>query len=84
MRGDRSEQRKRQADSCRLCRTRKLTTGNLLRGDESLFVPFYPTPYRTATLWHGPGQALRFHVGLEAVEDLINDLAAGFERMKSA
>jgi cysteine-S-conjugate beta-lyase len=53
-------------------------------GYESLVVPFDPTPYRTATLWHGPGPALRFHVGLEAVEDLIDDLAAGFERMKSA
>ncbi len=53
-------------------------------GYESLVVPFDPTPYRTATRWHGPGQALRFHVGLEAVEDLIDDLTAGFERMKAA
>ncbi len=53
-------------------------------GYESLVVPFDPTPYRTATCWHGPGPALRFHIGLEAVDDLIDDLAAGFERMKSA
>jgi cystathionine beta-lyase len=53
-------------------------------GFESLVVPFDPTPYRTATRWHGPGQALRFHIGLEAVEDLVADLAAGFERMKAA
>jgi cystathionine beta-lyase len=53
-------------------------------GYESLVVPFDPTPYRTATRWHGPGPALRFHIGLEAVEDLIDDLGAGFERMKSA
>lgn len=52
-------------------------------GYESLVVPFDPTPYRTATRWRGPGPALRFHVGLEAVDDLIADLAAGFERMKS-
>lgn len=53
-------------------------------GYESLVVPFDPTPYRTATRWQGPGPALRFHIGLEAVDDLIADLAAGFERMKSA
>jgi cysteine-S-conjugate beta-lyase len=53
-------------------------------GYESLVVPFDPTPYRTATRWHGPGPALRFHIGLEAVDDLIDDLTAGFERMKSA
>lgn len=53
-------------------------------GYESLVVPFDPTSYRTATRWQGPGPALRFHIGLEAVEDLIADLAAGFERMKSA
>jgi cystathionine beta-lyase len=53
-------------------------------GYESLVVPFDPTPYRTSTRWHGPGPALRLHVGLEAVEDLIGDLAAGFERMDTA
>ncbi len=53
-------------------------------GYESLVVPFDPAPYRTATRWDGPGPALRFHVGLEAVDDLIADLAAGFERMKNA
>ncbi|MFT3731044.1 MAG: cystathionine beta-lyase [Hyphomicrobium sp.] len=53
-------------------------------GYESLVVPFDPTSYRTATRWHGAGPALRFHVGLEAVDDLIADLAAGFERMRDA
>ncbi|RUO99208.1 cystathionine beta-lyase [Hyphomicrobium sp.] len=53
-------------------------------GYESLVVPFDPTSYRTATRWQGPGPALRFHVGLEAVDDLIDDLAAGFDRMKGA
>ena len=46
-------------------------------GYESLVIPFDPTSYRTATRWHGPGPALRFHIGLEAVEDLIDDLSAG-------
>jgi cysteine-S-conjugate beta-lyase len=53
-------------------------------GYESLVIPFDPAPYRTATRWQGPGPALRFHIGLEAVDDLIADLAAGFERMRGA
>ena len=53
-------------------------------GFESLVIPFDPTSYRTATKWTSPGPALRFHVGLEAVDDLIADLAAGFRRMAAA
>lgn len=53
-------------------------------GYESLIVPFDPAAYRTATRWHGPGPALRLHIGLEAVDDLVDDLALGFERMKGA
>ncbi len=53
-------------------------------GYESLVVPFDPTSYRTATKWTGPGPALRFHVGLEAVEDLIRDLDDGFTRLEAA
>jgi cystathionine beta-lyase len=53
-------------------------------GFESLIVPFDPTKYRTATKWKGPGPALRLHVGLEAVDDLIKDLDAGFARLAGA
>jgi cystathionine beta-lyase len=53
-------------------------------GFESLVIPFDPTSYRTATKWVGPGPALRFHVGLEAVDDLISDLASGFARLNAA
>ena len=53
-------------------------------GYESLVIPFDPTSYRTATKWVGPGPALRFHIGLEAVEDLLRDLDAGFERLNTA
>ena len=53
-------------------------------GYESLVIPFDPSSYRTATLWHADGPALRFHIGLEAVEDLRADLAAGFQRMAAA
>lgn len=53
-------------------------------GYESLVVPFDPASYRTATKWVAAGPALRFHIGLEAVEDLQADLAAGFARMAAA
>ena len=36
-----------------------------------------------ATRWQEAGPALRFHIGLEAVDDLKADLAAGFERMRA-
>ena len=48
-------------------------------GFESLVVPSDPTPHRTATIWNAEGPALRFHIGLEHVDDLKADLAAGFE-----
>ncbi len=48
-------------------------------GFESLVVPF--TPIRTATTWTAPGPCLRFHIGLESPEDLIDDLNQGFERL---
>jgi cysteine-S-conjugate beta-lyase len=53
-------------------------------GFESLMVPFDPRPMRTATPWTGPTQALRFHIGLEDVDDLKRDLAAGFARLNAA
>lgn len=52
-------------------------------GYESLVIPFDPSSYRTATTWSESGPALRFHIGLDAVEDLQADLTAGFERMRS-
>ncbi len=53
-------------------------------GYESLILPGDPHHYRTATPWEEPGQLLRIHAGLEDPEDLIADLAAGFERMAEA
>jgi cystathionine beta-lyase len=52
-------------------------------GYESLVIPFDCGTYRTATRWSVPGPALRFHAGLENFDDLIADLAAGFDRMKA-
>lgn len=51
-------------------------------GYESLVIPFDPKGYRTATRWADPGIALRFHIGLDSVDDLKADLNAGFERMR--
>ena len=53
-------------------------------GYESLVIPFDPSSYRTATKWSEPGPALRFHIGLDAIDDLKADLTAGFERMRRA
>ncbi|MGA7371511.1 MAG: cystathionine beta-lyase [Methyloceanibacter sp.] len=50
-------------------------------GYESLIIPFDPSTYRTATTWNAEGPALRLHVGLEDVDDLKADLAAGFARL---
>jgi cystathionine beta-lyase len=47
-------------------------------GYESLVIPFDCNSYRTATQWAPEGPALRFSIGLEDVEDLKDDLAAGF------
>ena len=53
-------------------------------GFESLVIPFDPSGYRTATKWQSNGPALRFHIGLEAVEDLIADLSGAFDKMAEA
>jgi cystathionine beta-lyase len=51
-------------------------------GFESLIIPTYPERLRSVTRWQAEGPSLRLHVGLEDPEDLIADLAAGFERLK--
>ena len=50
-------------------------------GYESLIMPATPDQLRTATKWDAPGPTLRIHAGLEAPEDLIEDLERGFERL---
>ena len=50
-------------------------------GYESLIIPFDPRSYRTATEWTDKGPALRLHIGLDNLDDLKADLAAGFERL---
>ncbi|TNB81529.1 cystathionine beta-lyase [Pseudomonas sp. Fig-3] len=50
-------------------------------GYESLIIPFNCTDYRTATRWQPGGYTLRLQIGLEDVQDLINDLENGFDRL---
>jgi cystathionine beta-lyase len=51
-------------------------------GFESLVIPFDCSTYRTATKWAPGGHALRFHIGLEDLDDLKRDLNAGFARLR--
>jgi cysteine-S-conjugate beta-lyase len=53
-------------------------------GYESLAIPFDCTSLRTATRWAPGGPTVRFHIGLEAVEDLIADLERGFIALADA
>jgi cystathionine beta-lyase len=53
-------------------------------GFESLVIPFNCASYRTATRWEPGGYSLRFHIGLEDLEDLKRDLDAGFARLREA
>lgn len=53
-------------------------------GYESLILPTHPETLRTATPWRAEGPCLRIHAGLDNVDDLKEDLAAGFERLSAA
>lgn len=58
--------------------------GSSWGGYESLIVPFDPRESRSATRWPYKGPCFRIHAGLESVEDLIEDLDAGFARLRAA
>jgi cysteine-S-conjugate beta-lyase len=51
-------------------------------GYESLVVPVDPERIRTATRWRAEGPLVRLHIGLEDVDDLIEDLAQAFAAME--
>jgi len=53
-------------------------------GYESLVIIFDCASYRTATRWTPGGPTLRFHIGLEDADDLINDLTQGFAALGQA
>jgi cystathionine beta-lyase len=52
-------------------------------GYESLAIPFDCSDYRSATTWNPGGPAVRIHIGLEDVADLIADLDAGLARFRT-
>ena len=53
-------------------------------GYESLAIPFDVGSCRTATRWAPGGPAIRLHIGLEDVGDLIADLERGFAALAGA
>ena len=53
-------------------------------GFESLVIAFDCASYRTATTWNPGGPTLRFHIGLESLDDLKADLERGFEAFNAA
>jgi cystathionine beta-lyase len=53
-------------------------------GFESLAIPFDCTAMRSATPWAPGGPGVRFHIGLEDVDDLIADLERGFAALAAA
>ena len=53
-------------------------------GYESLCLPIHPEKVRTAVPWTEAGTMLRLHIGLEALDDLKADLAAGLARYRAA
>jgi cystathionine beta-lyase len=53
-------------------------------GYESLSLPNHPAKIRTAVPWTGTGPTVRYHIGLEDPDDLIDELAAGLERFNEA
>ena len=52
-------------------------------GFESLATPYDPAELRSATRWTHAGPFVRVHAGLEHIDDLIADMAQGFERLRT-
>ena len=53
-------------------------------GFESLLTLTSPPPNRSAVPWAAVGHLLRVHAGQEDPDDLIDDLDAGFRRLREA
>ena len=53
-------------------------------GFESLLIPQHPLSERSAVPFEETGTLLRMSVGLEATEDLVQDLADGFGRLSAS
>ncbi|MFG2210156.1 cystathionine beta-lyase [Streptomyces sp. NPDC048638] len=55
--------------------------GHSYGGYESLIVPADPVTHRLPGTWAGRGPLLRIHAGFEALDDLKEDLARGFDAL---
>jgi cystathionine beta-lyase len=64
-----------------LNRLRVFGLGHSYGGYESLIVPADPVSHRLPGTWAARGPLLRVHVGFEGLEDLKDDLTAGFEAL---
>jgi len=53
-------------------------------GYESLAIPFDCASFRTVAPWAPGGPTVRFHIGLEDVDDLVADLERGFAALAAA
>lgn len=51
-------------------------------GYESLITEVTPSSIRTAVKWEEKGECVRFYIGLEDADDLIDDLNSGFLKLK--
>jgi cystathionine beta-lyase len=51
-------------------------------GYESLVLPFDPRIARSATKWKHQGSAIRLHIGLENVDDILSDLEDAMKRLE--
>jgi len=58
--------------------------GDSWGGFESLAIPFNGAVFRSATRWAPGGPTVRFHIGLEDVDDLIQDIERGFAALAAA
>jgi cystathionine beta-lyase len=56
--------------------------GHSWGGYESLAILSDPSSYRSKSWWHKTGPLLRFHVGLENLDDLKTDLELGFKQLR--
>lgn len=57
--------------------------GSSWGGYESLMVPAWPAPVRSCRPAPSEGHLIRIHAGLEDPADLIEDLSAAFQRLRS-
>ena len=72
--------RPRESLAAMLDHMRYFSMGFSWGGYESLIVPQYPDRSRSATSWHGDEQVVRLHVGLEDIDDLVDDITQGLDR----